>query len=115
MAGPAGNRRKSPATAVVLVAVVVLSLFGAAFAAVTAWNGIGDVAISVHGRLAMALGATLTLGLGGGLMFLVFYSSRRGYDDLSSASSPDSAPDSDAASGSAFRRSAKPSGKSTDR
>lgn len=113
MAGTGGKRRRSPALTAGLVAVMALALFGASFAAVTAWNAMGDVAISLHGRLAMALGAALTLGLGGGLMFLVFYSSRRGYDDLTVTASRDSAAESDS-SGSAFRRSSNPSGRSTE-
>ena len=46
-----------------------------------AWFAMGDVEISGHGILALVLGALLTFGLAAGLMFLVFYSSRRGYDD----------------------------------
>lgn len=42
---------------------------------------VGDVDISIHGMIALILGVILTLGLGVGLMYLVFYSSRRGYDD----------------------------------
>ncbi len=45
------------------------------------WWQLGDVAISGHGLAAIALGAVASLGLGGGLMFLVFYSSRRGHDE----------------------------------
>ena len=49
-----------------------------------AWTGIADTKISEHGILALVLGVTLTLALGVGLMFLVFYSSRHGYDDEAS-------------------------------
>jgi ABC-type transport system involved in cytochrome c biogenesis permease subunit len=41
----------------------------------------GNSKMSIHGWIAMTLAAVLTLGLGGGLMWLAFYSSRRGYDD----------------------------------
>jgi len=44
------------------------------------WFEIGEVAISNHGLIALALGAILTFGLGAGLMTLVFVSNRRGYD-----------------------------------
>jgi hypothetical protein len=37
--------------------------------------------ISVHGWIAMIAGGVLSLALAGGLMFLTFYSARRGYDD----------------------------------
>jgi Na+-driven multidrug efflux pump len=45
------------------------------------WLGVGEVEISGHGILALVLGVLLSLGLGMGLMFLVFYSSRHGHDD----------------------------------
>ena len=44
------------------------------------WGEIGDTGISTAGWIAMALGVLATLGLGIGLMSLVFISSRRGYD-----------------------------------
>lgn len=39
------------------------------------------VQISVHGYIAMALGIFFSLVVGVGLMTLVFYSSRAGYDE----------------------------------
>ena len=45
------------------------------------WIDLGEVEISGHGIFAIVLGVLLSLGLGVGLMFLVFYSSRRGHDD----------------------------------
>ncbi|HMB77069.1 MAG TPA: hypothetical protein VKN76_11760 [Kiloniellaceae bacterium] len=39
------------------------------------------IEMSVHGYLAMGLGIGLSILLGGGLMALVFHSSRRGHDD----------------------------------
>jgi hypothetical protein len=42
---------------------------------------LSEVRIGVHGWVALALGVALSLGVGVGLMALVFYSSRRGYDD----------------------------------
>lgn len=49
--------------------------------AAIAWFAMGDVEITGHGMIALALGALVTFALAAGLMFLVFYSSRRGYDD----------------------------------
>lgn len=43
--------------------------------------GLGDVTLSGHGIAALILGVVFTLIVGGGLMFLIFYSSRRGHDD----------------------------------
>ncbi len=37
--------------------------------------------MSIHGWIAMWLGVVLSMALGAGLMSLVFYSARRGYDD----------------------------------
>lgn len=41
----------------------------------------GEVEIGFHGTLALILGAGASLVIGGGLMALVFFSARRGYDD----------------------------------
>jgi cation transporter-like permease len=37
--------------------------------------------ITLHGWIALGLGAVLSVALGGGLMALSFYSARRGFDD----------------------------------
>lgn len=48
--------------------------------AVTSWGG--DAAeLSIAGWLAMTLGIVVTLAVGIGLMVLVFYSNRHGYDE----------------------------------
>jgi hypothetical protein len=41
-----------------------------------------DVEMSVHGYIAMILGIVFSLVIGCGLMALMFYSSRHGYDDI---------------------------------
>jgi hypothetical protein len=65
-----------------------LILAGAALAVVVViaavaglWGGVGNNQISAAGWAAMILGVLLTLALGIGLMSLVFYSDRHGYDD----------------------------------
>ena len=40
-----------------------------------------DVEIGLHGWIALGLGVAVTTLLGVGLMWLVYYSNRRGYDD----------------------------------
>jgi hypothetical protein len=63
---------------------VILALaFVAAAVALGVWGWIagGDAQMSGHGWAAMALGVVLSIVVGGGLMALVFYSSRRGYDE----------------------------------
>jgi len=45
------------------------------------WTMLGDVELSTNGYIALVLGTLATVGLGAGLMALVFFSNRRGYDD----------------------------------
>jgi hypothetical protein len=65
-----------------LTVAVLVGLLGAT-AGVTfwAWQEMGEVEISRHGLIALGLGAVATFALGAGLMALVFFSNRRGYDD----------------------------------
>jgi len=66
----------------ILILAVWIALLGASvFMAVQVWNGLRDVELSTTAYIGMAIGTVATLGLGGGLMALVFYSSRHGYDD----------------------------------
>jgi hypothetical protein len=51
--------------------------------AVSAWMHFAGTDIPLYGWLAIAGGVVFSLLVGGGLMALVFYSSRHGYDDLS--------------------------------
>jgi len=46
----------------------------------------GPNEMSIHGYIAMTLGIIFSLVIGAGLMALVFYSSRYGYDDPLNAS-----------------------------
>jgi hypothetical protein len=57
-----------------LGAILAVVMFGT----LTEWDA---SAMSVHGWIALTLGTLLSLLLGGGLMALVFYSARKGYDD----------------------------------
>ena len=64
------------------VLVVLLGLLGASLAvAIWIWRELGEVAIGTHGLIAIGLGAVLTFLLGAGLMALMFFSARRGYDE----------------------------------
>ncbi len=60
------------ALATVIVVVVV---------AVVNWSSVDGADISLNGWIALVLGVLATLGVGVGLMSLVFISSRGGYDD----------------------------------
>ena len=57
-----------------MIAVVVAVIAGL-------WSELGDSGMSAAGWVAMVLGVLATLGLGIGLMALVFISNRRGYDE----------------------------------
>lgn len=63
---------------VLLVLALGLLLAASIWFAVSNWDG---SAMSVHGWVALALGAVLSIALAGGLMALVFFSARHGYDD----------------------------------
>ena len=66
-------------------AIVVMVLMGLLLAsagtAYWAWQEVGAVEIGMHGWIALGLGAVLTFVVGAGLMALMFFSARRGYDD----------------------------------
>ncbi|HCH57124.1 MAG TPA: hypothetical protein DEV64_08540 [Rhodospirillaceae bacterium] len=63
---------KSFALAVSLLGMLALAVWGAVYM----WTEIGDIEMSTAGILAMLAGIVLSLGLGIGLMFLVFKSER---------------------------------------
>jgi len=64
------------------VAIVAMAgfLVWSGWYAVYAWNALGGISISTAGWIFIVAGVLLTLGLGAGLMFLVFYSSRKDFD-----------------------------------
>jgi TRAP-type C4-dicarboxylate transport system permease small subunit len=65
-----------------LVIAVLLALLGlAAWGGYRMWTMLAGVQMTGHGWLAMTLGIVFSLLVGGGLMALLFYSSRHGYDD----------------------------------
>ena len=69
---------------IMILAALLIASTGVAF---WVWQELGDVEISGHGWLALSLGAGATFLVGAGLMSLVFFSSRRGYDER--ANKPD--------------------------
>ncbi|MBY0568600.1 MAG: hypothetical protein K2P70_14885 [Hyphomonadaceae bacterium] len=56
------------------------------FGTLTGWD---SSAMSIHGWIALGLGTFFSLAVGGGLMALVFYSARKGYDDRIGVDTPD--------------------------
>lgn len=67
---------------VILLALVLFSLLaGALWGVWEVWFAVEDVEMSIHGFIALAVGSFFTLLLGGGLMWLSYYSSKHGYDE----------------------------------
>jgi hypothetical protein len=76
-----GKGLKRSASTWVAVALAAAAVLAVAVVIAEFWSGIGDSDISLAGWLAMGLGVVVTLALGIGLMSLVFFSNRRGYDE----------------------------------
>jgi hypothetical protein len=68
-------------SATLTIIVLLGLLLAAVLVMLWAWQEMGEVEISGHGLIALALGAAASLIVGAGLMGLVFFSHRRGYDD----------------------------------
>ena len=67
----------------IAVALAITTVLAVVVVIVEFLNGLGDSEISPAGWFAMGLGIIVTLALGIGLMSLVFFSSRGGYDETS--------------------------------
>jgi hypothetical protein len=72
----------------ILIPLVVLLAVAVWFATYT-WNSIEGPPLPTGGYVAMWLGIIFSIVVGCGLMALVFYSSRRGYDEPARYDSPD--------------------------
>jgi hypothetical protein len=66
---------------VLVAAILGPLLIGTTAVSVWIWRQLGDTEMGAHGYIALGLGVLATLAIGGGLMALVFYSHRHGYDD----------------------------------
>jgi len=65
-----------------LIIVALLALLATCIGwAIWGWEQTANISVSVHGYIAMILGIVFTLLVGCGLMALMFYSSRHGYDE----------------------------------
>ena len=71
----------------VLVGLLLMAIVGVSL------SGTDDLAAGVSGQgtIAMILGVLFTIAIGAGLMGLIFYSSRRGYDDAPKVESSEAA------------------------
>ncbi len=75
-------KRKLNVLATVAVIVPLLALLAAAlWYAANAWVSLSGPPMPASGYLAMVLGIVFSLIIGCGLMALLFYSSRHGYDE----------------------------------
>jgi hypothetical protein len=73
-----------------LIIVPLVALLAASvWFAVYAWNAIEGPPLPAEGQIAMWLGIVFSLIVGCGLMALVFYSSRHGYDEGAHLKEPD--------------------------
>ena len=64
-----------------IIVPLVALLAAAVWFAIYSWTAIAGPPMPTEGYAAMWLGIVFSLAIGCGLMALVFYSSRRGYDD----------------------------------
>jgi hypothetical protein len=76
------NARRSFRLAVVVLAVCLVGI------GIYAWLTLRDSELSLAAVIALALGLVITGALGIGLMSLVFYSSREGFDDEAGGTGP---------------------------
>lgn len=60
-----------------LIALLAVSVWFAIYA----WGAIEGPPVPIEGKVAMGLGVFFSIAVGCGLMALLFYSSRHGYDD----------------------------------
>jgi hypothetical protein len=66
---------------VILLAALIIILILTGVWAVSVWNATDDVVMDKNGWIALGLGTFFSLVIGCGLMALMFFSSRSGYDD----------------------------------
>jgi len=73
--GQGASRRRAMITAgrLIVASLVAIGLY--------AWFSFGDMAMTMSGYIALALGIVGTMALAIGLMSLVFFSNRYGYDE----------------------------------
>lgn len=80
-----------PMRALAIFVPLFALLIASIWFAVGLWNVVGDAAMPTGGYVAMVLGIVFSVIVGCGLMALVFYSSRHGYDERANYSSKDDA------------------------
>ena len=77
----AHNKGLRLAGGIVLFAALFAILIAAAWYAMGTWNAVSGPPMPTTGYVAIALGVVFSLVVGCGLMALLFYSNRHGYDE----------------------------------
>lgn len=77
---PTMSARLGVASWIILIVLVSL-LLATCVVAYLGWRLADGVDVPISGYIAMAVGVVVSLAVGFGLMALVFYSSRKGYDE----------------------------------
>jgi hypothetical protein len=77
----AANKKLRIAGAIVLFGALFAILIAAGWYAAGAWNAVSGPPMPATGYVAMTLGVVFSLVVGCGLMALLFYSNRHGYDE----------------------------------
>ena len=77
------GQRTSHLGAIALIVPLVAILAAAGWYSARAWVSIAGPPMPVTGYVAMTLGVVFSVVVGCGLMALLFYSSRHGYDEIS--------------------------------
>jgi hypothetical protein len=75
------GKQKIGVGTIVMMAALFVILILAVWFAVSAWTDVDGPPMPPVGYAAMAIGIVLSLLVGCGLMALLFYSSRHGYDE----------------------------------
>lgn len=79
---PARPRRKGGGLGLLLLLTILLAFLAfVVWAFFALWKMGGDTRMSIHGWIALGIAFVVTGLLGGGLMWLAFYSSRKGWDE----------------------------------
>ena len=71
----------SPMARILAIGGIALFLAAVAAALIPMWTMSAGMTLSFHGYMAVALMIVFCFAVGGGLMFLVFYSARHGIDE----------------------------------
>jgi hypothetical protein len=74
------NQRRNSIAAWIIITILSLLLLASGVIAYLGWT-LGAVDVPTSGYVAMAFGVIVSLLVGIGLMALIFYSSRKGYDE----------------------------------